>query len=358
MIMTPKLSKRTMRTVLLSIVGAVCVGLVIVVCFLFVPKGDTLRQDIVSPPADKNPQLTNAHVAVAGDFSNNVNTAGVLSVMSATNPDFILALGDLSYGDTPSEADWCSFVKERVAANIPFELVIGNHDDGTPGNTDFARYASCLPNRVKDMVGEYGTQNYFDYGDVVRFINISPNIRQYGHEYIKGNSDYAWLVAAIDDARTNKLPWVVVSMHKNCITIGVKDCEIGQDLQNLLVEKKIDLVLQGHEHAYMRTKQLALSDTCPHIIVDGFNKNCVVNQGNTFAKDMGTIIATVGTGGKDIRNINLDDNEVGYFDAWNGVNLGNSYGFLDLKINANVLTATFVKTSGAGDFADTFIIEQ
>ena len=39
-------------------------------------------------------------------------------------------------------------------------------------------------------------------------------------------------------------------------------CEPGADLTNLLLPKKVDLVLTGHEHIYQRTKQLALGAGC------------------------------------------------------------------------------------------------
>ena len=47
-------------------------------------------------------------------------------------------------------------------------------------------------------------------------------------------------------------------MHKPCITVGQYDCDPGPDLFNMLVSKKVDLILSGHEHIYQRSHQLAL----------------------------------------------------------------------------------------------------
>ncbi len=49
-------------------------------------------------------------------------------------------------------------------------------------------------------------------------------------------------------------------MHKPCLSLGEYACDIGADLTNLLLSKKVDLVLSGHEHIYQRSKQLGAGD--------------------------------------------------------------------------------------------------
>lgn len=354
--------KKTLTIFILSFVLGLL--LIALATFAILAYTNSLQNQAAENTANNNTpeavEPVSFKVAVSGDFAYNLNSSATLAGMGQSNADFMLALGDFSYGEAPapSEQNWCALVRDRVGPNVPFELVIGNHDDGTPGSTQFSEYEKCLPSKVEGLVGQYGTQNYFDYKGIARFINIAPNIRVYGHEYTQGNEHYTWLESAIDGAREAGMNWVIVSMHKNCITMGEKPCEIGQDLQDLLVAKKVDLVLQGHEHGYMRTKQLALNEgTCKNILVDGFNDNCVIGSGAQFNKGDGTITAIVGTGGKEIRDVHLDDTEAGYFDAWDGANIGNSYGFLDMLVSEHYLEATFVKTSGAGEFSDSFIIE-
>ena len=58
------------------------------------------------------------------------------------------------------------------------------------------------------------------------------------YDYELGNSHYQWLETTIDDARTAGIPWVIVGMHKPCITAGVKDCEIGGAVYDLVLDKK------------------------------------------------------------------------------------------------------------------------
>jgi hypothetical protein len=76
-------------------------------------------------------------------------------------------------------------------------------------------------------------------------------------EYCKDGetSNCNWLEARTDEAKSKGL-WTIVSMHKVCVTVGKKICEVGAELFNLLLERKVDLVLQGHEHGCQRSKQM------------------------------------------------------------------------------------------------------
>ncbi len=288
-----------------------------------------------------------------GDISSSKNAAHVLTKLGKTKNDFTLALGDLGYDGNGTEEKWCDFVKERIGSKHPFQLIAGNHDDGN-GDGDILAYRKCLPNKQKNVKGDYGLEYYFDHKKLARFILISPNIDNYGFSYNAGSKHYNWLSKTIDSARAKNIPWIMVGMHKNCITIGEKTCEIGGDLLDLLVKKKVDIVLQGHEHGYIRSKQLALSPDCPSIMINSTNSKCIKKSGNTFKKGDGTIIAISGTGGKNLRDINLDDPEKEYFQTWNGSNIGNSYGFSMFNISKNRLISEFVPATN--NYTDSFSI--
>ncbi len=287
-----------------------------------------------------------------GDFSSSDNASLVLNKIGESNSDFTLALGDLGYGGNGTEGTWCNFVKERVGEDHPFELVAGNHDDGSSDGS-ILEYRKCLPDKL-NVTGNYGLEYYFDYKKLARVILISPDIDNLGFTYTKGNEHYSWLASTIDGAKASDIPWTVVGMHKNCITPGIKTCEIGEDLLNLLIEKKVDLILQGHEHGYMRSKQLSLSANCPTITINSTDTDCIVNAGSDFKKGIGSLLTISGAGGYDLREINLNDKEIGYFDAWNGSNVGESYGFAKFMINNNKLRGEFVSANGS--FTDSFEI--
>ncbi len=146
--------------------------------------------------------------------------------------------------------------------------------------------------------GNYGKEYYFDFqkkDPVARFILISPGCHfKVGglFSYNKESKHYAWLSKQIDRARNSGIRWVIVGMHKNCLTAGLKSCEIGEDVLNLLAEKKVDLVLQGHEHNYQRSKALAISNACPEIKPGSYHSACVADAGtkDVFEKGAGAIM--------------------------------------------------------------------
>ena len=101
---------------------------------------------------------------------------------------------------------------------------------------------------------------------------------------------------------------------------------MGSDLANLLLAKKVDVVLTGHEHIYQRTKQLTTRAGCTQLVPGTFNASCVVDSDNDLAAGAGTVFATVGTGGINQRDVNTTDPEAGYFAAY-GVKARNDNGF-------------------------------
>ena len=228
------------------------------------------------------------HFTAAGDFGSSVQTSALLNGIHAAGSDFTLALGDFSYGSTATEAQWCDFVKARVGATYPLELLTGNHEsNGLDGNIN--AFASCLPNHLPGLVGTYGKQWYVDVpatNPVARFVMISPglNFPDGAWSYDEGTPRYAWAASAIDGARKSGIPWVVAGLHIPCLSMTARQCGSGADLLNLLVSKKVDLVLSGHNHLYERTKQLSLSGSCPRITPGTTSQGCVADGDTSMAQ--------------------------------------------------------------------------
>jgi PKD repeat protein len=297
----------------------------------------------------------------AGDFAQTTATSGVLNGMKAADADLALALGDLSYGVTGQEQSWCDFVTSRMGAGYPFELISGNHEsNGQNGNIN--DFSACLPNQLQGVVGTYGRQWYVDVPRVnplVRFVNISPGIPFTGGNtsYAAGTAPYNWTSAAIDGARNLSIPWVVVGMHVPCWSQGEYNCGVDPDLRALLLNKKVDLVLSGHEHLYQRSKQLAQGRPgCTTIPIGSYDADCVVDSDSDLVAGAGTVWETVGTGGQALRPVTTTDTESPYFAASGGSNLGGSHGFLDVTVTADDLSAQFVATDGS--FTDSFAIHR
>ncbi len=295
----------------------------------------------------------------AGDYNSTANTSLNLTGMASAGANFTLALGDFSY-DMQTETQWCNYIKSFFGAAYPFELLAGNHDE-----TNIDTFASCLPDLLGNITGAYGKEYYFDYpaaSPLARFILISPNltINSATYSYASTSPRYTWTSNAIDGARSAGIPWVVVGMHKVCLSMGVKSCEIGVDLENLLVGKKVDLVLQAHDHDYQRSKQLALNpSSCPALVAGSYNANCTVPDGDgnpdTYVKGSGTVSVISGAGGFNNYDVNASDSEAGYFAKWYGSSANPVSGFAKFDVSPDEISVSFVRTAGAS-FADNFTI--
>lgn len=243
------------------------------------------------PEARPTPRAGVRLVAV-GDTGMGRTAEGVFAGMGRVEPDAALIVGDLSY--VRRESEYCAMVTSRVAAPVAF--VPGNHEgddsseNGDDGDVD--AYAACLPDRL-GVTGTYPTDYYADLG-AVRVVMISPAIGLDSgtRSYAEGTPERPWLTDAIRSAKASGR-WVVVGMHKGCLTIGVYRCASGPALGDLLLEEGVDVVLAGHDHNYARSHQLTGAVDTPR----------VVDADGSFVAGRGTVLVTVGNGGHEPRTI-------------------------------------------------------
>jgi hypothetical protein len=323
---------------------------------------------VATPPTDDPvPPATRTHPAgelqftAAGDYGSTAAASSVLEAVGRSSSDVHFALGDLSYGKAGEESQWCRFVTDRVGAGLPFELVAGNHESaGDNGN--IADFADCLPNRLPGLVGDYPREYYVDLprdAPLVRFIMVSPALTfpDGTWSYTAGSTHLAWTATAIESARAAGVPWVVVGMHKPCLSVGNYACDIGADLLDLLVSQRVDLVLTGHEHLYQRTQQLAQGPGCAAVTIGSFTPACVAARGDALVAGAGTVFATVGTGGITLRAPTSGDTEAPYFAAVEGAGDDPTHGYVDARVTPTAMKVSFVGV-GDGTFSDTFALTR
>ena len=307
----------------------------------------------VAPCAAGSP--TSFTFSAAGDHGATSSTDASLSLMAGMDLDFHIALGDLSYSNVTPESAWCDYVHSYLGAAFPFQLVVGNHEDDDRVDGFIRSFASCLPDRMSST-GDYTTEYYFDVAGLARFILLGAgnDVDGVSYDYVVGSPNYDWLQAAIDDARGQGIPWVIVGMHKVCLTAGVKPCEVGSELMDLLFSHGVDLVLQGHEHNYQRFKQL----TCAQ--VNTYIGSCVSDDGadGEYTKGTGSVVVIVGTlGGGSLVPINTSDPEYGYVARWMGENSPDAgRGFVKFSISKTQLSAQFMGSTTT--FSDSFTISE
>ena len=331
---------------------------------LFIPnhllKAAATGQYIQSPS-------TSFSFTAGGDIGGNSSTSTALDLIAQSGSQFHLAIGDLSYSEITPESKWCTYVQSRVGSTFPFELLSGNHEDGgefQEGLID--NFVQCLPDRL-GAVGTYGKEYYFDYpasSPIARFIMISPglNFTNGGsYTYAAGTAHYNWVSNTIDSARAAGIKWVIVGMHKVCITMGTLPCDVGNDIMNLLVSKKVDLILQAHDHNYQRSKQLALNGTtCTAISPAAYNSNCVVNDGSTgnYTQGAGPVVVIVGTVGERLFDLNTAAADAGYFAKWMGNNINPTNGLAKFTLSSDQLSvsANFTGSTAPNNFTDSFTV--
>src|SRR6266581_3510024 len=312
---------------------------------------------------------TSFSFTAGGDIGGNSSSSKTLDLIAQSGSNFHLAIGDLSYSEITPESSWCSYVQSHVGSTFPFELLSGNHEDGGEAQDGLIdNFTQCLPNRLGG-VGTYGKEYYFDYpasSPIARFVMISPNLtftNGGSYSYAAGTTHYNWVANTIDSARAAGIKWIIVGMHKVCISMGIMSCEIGNDLYNLLVSKKVDLILQGHDHDYQRSKQLALNGTtCTAIQAETYNSNCVINDGSTgsYTQGLGPVVDIVGTIGEGLHPISTSDGDTGYFAKWMGNNINPTNGLTKFTVSSDQLTvsANFTGSSAPNNFSDSFTISS
>lgn len=318
---------------------------------------DVRVDDAAAVTADRAGLADSFTFAAAGDLGANSSTAASLAVLDRSSARFFLALGDLDYDQTPSDAAWCTYVKSRLPTkgpSFPFELVVGNHEmDGGPDGR-LVNFTACLPDRLRSTVGPgavYGAESAFTYparNPYARFITISPNMTVAGTRftYGKGSAHRAWLRGQIRAARAAG-QWVIVNAHYPCLTTGTRHgCDSGETILNFLVRKKVDLVLHGHNHLYERSRQLRLRPRggCASISSGAFDSDCVTDRGGdgTYTRGAGTVMVTAGSFGRLEPVETTVDPESRYFAVTNA----RSSGFVRYVVTPTSISARFLASRG------------
>jgi hypothetical protein len=166
-------------------------------------------------------------------------------------------------------------------------------------------------------------------------------------DYTRAGVGYAFTKVAIDAARETGIKWIVVGMHKNCISTGPKTCEAGRDIMNLLIEEKVDLILQGHDHNYQRSHQLRC------LTVNSTDPDCISDRGDdgVYRKGGGPVILINGAFGASHYSVSRSDSEAGYF-----ANIDRTtFGVTEYVVTNREINATYLRSSG-GNHADSFRI--
>ncbi|WP_125115159.1 purple acid phosphatase family protein [Agathobaculum sp. Marseille-P7918] len=196
--------------------------------------------------------------ALAGD-SGAANTAArndsfawdrTLDIALEQNPglDFVISAGDqINKTGKPKEEEYAGYLSASALASLPVATTIGNHDSL---NADY-QYHFFNPNQTGYGETEAGGDYYYSYGSGLFIVLNTNNYNVAEHEKTIQEA-----IASDPDATFR-----IVTIHQDIYGSGLDHSDtdgmiLRTQLTPIFDEYDIDVVLQGHDHTYSRTKLL------------------------------------------------------------------------------------------------------
>ena len=268
------------------------------------------------------------NIVAVGDWDCTSETEDTVDNIIKQDPEFVLALGDLSYNGKAK--CWLELI-EPIAEKT--KIVIGNHE------VDSSKLR-------KDYMNYFGLENqYYSFNQKnVHFLALSTET-----DFDEDSEQYAF--AKQDLEKYSKDPfidWIIVFYHRYIYGSGSgleEEKDFRETYHPLFDKYKVDLALQGHLHAYERTYPITFNneDEDEPIVQD--------NNPNLYKNPKGTIFLTVGTGGAHTMQLSsLKDFSV--------EGIAGEFGILNIQIESDQtpLIGQFIENGKKQKIADEFKI--
>ena len=173
-----------------------------------------------------------------------------LEIAAEQNPDlsFIISAGDqVNKTGKAKEEEYAGYLSPDLLASLPVATTIGNHDSL---NADYM-YHFNNPNATDYGTTEAGGDYYYSYGEGL-FIVLNTN----NYNVAEHKQAIAEAVSSDPDAA-----WRVVTIHQDIYGTGLDHSDtdgmiLRTQLTPIFDQYDIDVVLQGHDHTYSRSKLL------------------------------------------------------------------------------------------------------
>ena len=173
-----------------------------------------------------------------------------LEIAAEQNPDlnFVISAGDqVNKTGQPKEEEYAAYLNPEILASLPVATTIGNHDSL---NADYG-YHFYTPNQTGNGLTEAGGDYYYSYGPALFIVLNTNNYNAAEHQKTIEEA-----VAAYPDAT-----WRIVTIHQDIYGSGLDHSDtdgmiLRTQLTPIFDANDIDVVLQGHDHTYSRSKLL------------------------------------------------------------------------------------------------------
>ncbi len=265
-----------------------------------------------SPALGTNPGNGNPLVVAAGGdgASGETNAANVVSLVSSWNPNLFIYLGDVyEKGSITEYFNWYGNNSQNFSMfKAITDPTIGNHEySGGSGGKGYFDYWDNAPNYYSFTTGGW------------HFISLNANSQF--NQYSTTSAQYQWLA---QDLANNTAPCTIAYWHQPIYNIGSEPDQTAMlPIWSLLVQDKVDIVLNGHDHDYQRWVPL--------------------NASGTPDPTNGITEFVVGGAGHGIQTFNSTDSRVAR--AFDSKTSPAPFGALRLKLYASSATFDYINTS-------------
>ncbi|XP_026400883.1 purple acid phosphatase 15-like [Papaver somniferum] len=226
-----------------------------------------------------SPRSYPGRIAIVGDLGLTYNTTSTIDHLISNSPDLVVLVGDVTYANlyltngTGSDCYSCSFkdtpihetyqprwdywgrYMQPLISKVPIMVVEGNHEiEAQADNKTFAAYSSrfAFPNEES---GSSSTFYYSFNAGGIHFIMLGAYI-----DYNKSGEQYNWLEKDLANVDRSVTPWLVTTWHPpwyNSYKPHYREAECMRvAMEDLLYSYGVDMVFNGHVHAYERSNRV------------------------------------------------------------------------------------------------------
>ena len=292
-------------------------------------KTNQNSKETKEPESENNNKVKSIFNFVAvGDWDCTSDTEDTVDNIIKQDPEFVLALGDLSYNGKAK--CWLDLI-EPIAEKT--KIVLGNHEvDSSKLRKDYMNYFG-----LKEQYYSFNHKN-------IHFLALSTET-----DFDEDSEQYAF--AKQDLEKYSKDPfidWIIAFYHRQSYSSGSgpEEEKDFRDVYHPLFDKyKVDLALQGHIHIYERTYPITFNDD------DEGEPIVQDNNQNIYKNPKGTIFLTVGTGG-------AHDMQLSSLKDFSAEGTAGKFGILNIEIenDQTPLSGQFIENGKKQKILDEFKI--
>ncbi|WP_246310925.1 S-layer homology domain-containing protein [Paenibacillus xylanilyticus] len=311
----------------------------------------------------------------AKDEEEAILSAATLSKALDTVPDaeFVVHNGDVvENGTSEQEWNWLLGHSQNDLMRTTIVPSAGNHE-----NKNYAFYDHFNVKQPENADTVTGAYYSYDYSNA-HFIVLNSN--ENSAEYANFSSDQVeWMKQDVEQAKSAGAEWIIVNIHKGPYTTSnhatdkdiIGENGVRHQIAPLMNELGIDLVLQGHDHIYARTKPIKQNGQAeePAKITESLNGESIEYMVNPD----GTIYMIPGTAGAKVYFKNTkpelgdayfslferaEENHARKYGETTSTARGQVQNFTSLTVDGGKLTAVVYEIDQNRDNAVPFVVDQ